>query len=125
MKNIIKQIHAESMGAGEALVLEASNEIKEANSALLMKPEEVSKIEQADLARKLGFTNAANVEEAKDVENRVKNANKKLALSKETVDCINEWQTKYPTYKFITFDALERIAMKYNLHIAPVGFFYW
>lgn len=63
----------------------------------------------------LGFTNAKSVQESKDEQARLDKLQQENVEKKRLADAISYFSNKYPLYRFITMDSINRICDKYGL----------
>lgn len=101
----VLQIHHEFNMAAEVLAIEAKKKIDKANEC------NISKIESL---KDLGFKQAKEVEDTKDILEDCK-------LSQEQLSLLAIYQFRYPNNKFITEGQVKTICHKYNLVCATVN----
>jgi len=104
---IVEQIHHEFNSAGELL-------LQEANKVLSSCAEK--NIDKGLRLQKLGFVNTQEAINVKEIEQI-----KKTAAA--NADLVRHYSIRYPNYKFITDEMVDRICKKYRLVNAPVDRF--
>lgn len=104
---VIEKIHNEFETASDKALSEAN--------AILSGIKNIPR-EKAELMRKLGFFNANEVHKA-DQQDAI------IDRSRNRAEIINEYSEKYPQYKFIFWDQVEAICVKYNLLCGTSGLY--
>lgn len=104
MRKLIEEIHREFNVAGDVLLREAQEILKEQSSDKAIRLESV------------GFKLAKGVKEGKEQNERKEEAEKLFTL-------INDYAMRYPNNRFITENQVNRICQKYNLVCGPVASF--
>jgi hypothetical protein len=142
MKQFFKQLFGASVATDEAPVIQLTpvkrnveeiiQEIHETfftevdrllEMAGIRKSEETEKqalLDKARVLKDLGFGNTKEVKEATAEFTRITNIQHENDAKAELIKAIQFFQYKYPLYKFITGEAVERICKKYNLLCGPV-----
>lgn len=103
----IRKIHNEFFTAADALVLEAET-FKENKPKV--------NINKAERLKALGFGIAKEVKDVEEILTKEKEYEHKIQL-------IKMYKQKYPLYRFITEDQIEKICDKYNLYDGPSSAF--
>jgi len=84
---------------------------------------ETQKQQLLDKARRLkavGFTDTPEVHEAQKEIDRINKLKSDNVFKEKLVEAINYFSFKYPNYKFITFQSVEKICEKYGLILGSV-----
>lgn len=102
---VVQEIHNEFFNAGDKLLATAK--------AFLNTPTKVSD-EKVSQLNEFGFTKSKDV--VYDLENEIQ-------TTKEKIEAINYFRTKYPNYKFIDDKAAKKICKKYGLVLGEVSLF--
>ena|SRR6478735_1201034 len=105
--SIVEKIHNSFYSEMDKLLIESNILIPEDNIEL---------IEKSKRLEKLGFTNSKEVKILKDFKNISKNTKEKLELQ----STILYFLKKYPNYKFITTESIQRLCKEYNLYFDSI-----
>lgn len=104
---VVQEIHNEFMTAGDRIL---------ANAKTVIAASEAKDLDKGDRLSKLGFTNATQAVEARELK-------KEVSLSKENSKLVMDYRLRYPNYKFITEEQVEAICLKYNLVCGDISKF--
>lgn len=96
---VVKEIHDKILTSGEACVKEANEILKNTS------------IKNIELYQKIAARGFGNVEEIK--KNKAEIENKQLAFERSKI--IMDYLVRYPNYKFITTEAMNKICEEYKL----------
>ena len=121
----IEEIHNEFDGAVETL-LEISNERQRIAESLEVPKEEKEHLDGLFL-KEMGFGKsvlAKKVEEFNSVTSDLKNQKRKgVEISNSINDLVSRYQDIFPHHKFILYSQVIKICEKYNLYLAPAGYY--
>ena len=113
MKEMIQEIH-------DTFYSEV-NVLKEASlKRSLVETTKSDLIEKRDRLKKLGFNNTKECEEASIEINRLENLKRENKEKQELYEAIDYFSLKYPLYKFITEESVNKICNKYGLIYSTV-----
>ncbi len=104
-QRVIEQIH-NSFNTASDRILEEAKRILATSSTV--------EVEKANRLQRLGFGNAQGVAEAKQAASDARAA-------KTIQELLLEYRMKYPTYKFITKDEIDKICQKYGLVMGDIS----
>jgi len=111
---IIEEIH-------ESFYTEVDRLLAEAKIDLPVETTYQELIDKSKKLEKLGFRNTLEVKSAKGEIERLDGVKIENATKKVLVEAINYFSMKYPNYKFITEESVQKICAKYNLIYSEVG----
>lgn len=110
---IVAQIHEDFLTEVDNLLAEASIKVStESNKKALLS--------KADVLRTLGFTSTKEVTIAEKEIDRLSKARGINTAKDKLIKAINYFSFKYPQYKFITEESVQKICQKYGLVYGPV-----
>jgi len=113
---IIQEIH-------DTFYSEVDELLKQAGITLSLETQHSEIIEKYERLQKLGFINTKEGKIAIEEKNRLEALRKENLSKKELSDAIHYFSNKYPLYKFITEESVNRICFKYNLVYGPVSLY--
>jgi len=104
---LVEEIHT-------AFLTEVDDLLKQAKVFLPVNTNE-ELIAKAKRLKALGFTSTTEVTKANDAQHKEREIEKENNKRKNLVDAINYFSERYPLYKFITQESVNRICEKYGL----------
>lgn len=113
MADVIKEIH-------ESFYTEVDRLLADAKIANSLDTDKQGLLEKCARLESLGFSNTKEVREAQAEIRRLENLKLENEVKKSLIEVINYFSFKYPMYKFITKQSVEKICEKYNLVYGPI-----
>ena len=114
INKVIEEIH-------ETFYSEVDRLLASAKIANSLDTDKQALIEKSDRLKALGFNNTKEVKEAEAEIRRLNKLKRENEVKKTLIEAINYFSIKYPNYKFITQQSVERICEKYNLVYGEIG----
>jgi hypothetical protein len=113
VNEIIEEIH-------ETFFTEVDKLLESAMIAKSLDTDKQSLIDKCARLKKLGFENTKEIKEAEIEIERLNSIKLENDEKQELFDAINYFSFKYPNYKFITKDSVEKICEKYKLFYGDI-----
>jgi hypothetical protein len=113
-QSIVADIHQAFYNEVDVLLAEAKIEVP---------PVEVDPVlkEKAERLRKVGFGSVKAATELQEIESRMREAERENTRKKQMQDVVNYFSNRYPMYRFITEQSVNRICEQYGLVYSSVG----
>jgi hypothetical protein len=116
MSEIIKEIH-------ETFYTEQERLFENANEVHSLETEKQDLIDKRERLVAQGFKNTAEVKEADEEIKRISKLQAKNEENKRLQAAIRYFSFKYPNYRFITDESVDKICEKYNLVVGSVDLY--
>ena len=116
MSEIIKEIH-------ETFYTEQERLFENANEVYSLETDKQHLINKRDRLVSQGFKNTSEVKEADEEIKRIQDLQTKNEENKRIQAAIRYFSFKYPNYRFITDESVDKICEKYNLVVGSVDLY--